>query len=332
MIVPLLRQHGRMLRRNLLYTAITRARRLVVLLTEPDALERAVRDTSDLRRTTLLRQRLSNTEPTGMTLHELDDQLAAATPDRPRGRRAGARLLPRPRQLAIEHKGQQDLVSIADRSGRGSAARAAGRGLSRATPSWARKAAAATVPRGPGCSTRSTAPSTSSRASRAGAWSRPWWSTAGSSSASPTIPVHDEMFTARRGGGALRNGAPVRVSGNQGVDTSCLALAYSFRQPTREPTWRWSTRRCSQGFEHRRCGSTAIQLCWVADGRCDAFVTQLLLLLGLPRRADPGRGGRRPGHRFRRRPRPARQRRRRRLHAGAGRRGRGTARTYPLRR
>ena len=57
-IVPLLRQHGRMLRRNLLYTAITRARRLVVLLTEPDALERAVRDTSDLRRTTLLRQRL----------------------------------------------------------------------------------------------------------------------------------------------------------------------------------------------------------------------------------------------------------------------------------
>ena len=28
-----------------------------------------------------------------------------------------------------------------------------------------------------------------------------------------------------------------------------------------------------QGFEHRRCGSTAVQLCWVADGRCDAFVT-----------------------------------------------------------
>jgi myo-inositol-1(or 4)-monophosphatase len=28
------------------------------------------------------------------------------------------------------------------------------------------------------------------------------------------------------------------------------------------------------GFEHRRCGSTAIQLCWVADGRCDAFITQ----------------------------------------------------------
>jgi exodeoxyribonuclease V alpha subunit len=57
-VVPLLRQHGRMLRRNLLYTAITRARALVVLLTEPDALERAVRNTSDLHRTTLLRWRL----------------------------------------------------------------------------------------------------------------------------------------------------------------------------------------------------------------------------------------------------------------------------------
>ncbi len=59
-VLPLLRQHGRMLRRNLLYTAITRARRLVVLLTEPEALERAVRDTSDLRRTTLLRHRLTD--------------------------------------------------------------------------------------------------------------------------------------------------------------------------------------------------------------------------------------------------------------------------------
>lgn len=63
-VLPLLRQHGRMLRRNLLYTAITRARRLVVLLTEPDALERAVRGTGDLHRTTLLRHRLSTRDRT----------------------------------------------------------------------------------------------------------------------------------------------------------------------------------------------------------------------------------------------------------------------------
>ena len=33
-VLPLARQHGRMLRRNLVYTAITRARRLVVLVVE----------------------------------------------------------------------------------------------------------------------------------------------------------------------------------------------------------------------------------------------------------------------------------------------------------
>jgi exodeoxyribonuclease V alpha subunit len=61
-VLPLLRQHGRMLRRNLLYTAVTRARRLAVLLTEPEALERAVRDGGDARRTTLLRERLRKVE------------------------------------------------------------------------------------------------------------------------------------------------------------------------------------------------------------------------------------------------------------------------------
>lgn len=61
-VIPLLREHGRMLRRDLLYTAITRARRLVVLLTEPDALERAVRTASSAARVSLLRRRLAGLE------------------------------------------------------------------------------------------------------------------------------------------------------------------------------------------------------------------------------------------------------------------------------
>lgn len=85
-------------------------------------------------------------------------------------------------------------------------------------------------------------------------------------------PVHDEMFVARSGGGTFRNGAPVRVSGNPTVDTSCLALAYSFRQD-RDTYVRMVDAALAHGFEHRRAGSTAIQLCWVADGRCDGFAT-----------------------------------------------------------
>jgi exodeoxyribonuclease V alpha subunit len=57
-VVILMRQHGRMLRRRLLYTAVTRARRLVVLVAEPEALERAIRDAGEQRRRTFLEQRL----------------------------------------------------------------------------------------------------------------------------------------------------------------------------------------------------------------------------------------------------------------------------------
>ncbi len=53
--------HGRMLERRLLYTALTRAERLLVLLTEPGALARAVRRTAGRRRS-LLEPRLRGEE------------------------------------------------------------------------------------------------------------------------------------------------------------------------------------------------------------------------------------------------------------------------------
>lgn len=85
-------------------------------------------------------------------------------------------------------------------------------------------------------------------------------------------PVHDELFTARRGGGAFRNGTPIRVSGKETVDTACLALTYSFRQPKRSYVDLVAAA-LARGFEHRRMGSTAVQLGYVADGRCDGLAT-----------------------------------------------------------
>lgn len=58
-VVALCRAHGRMLQRRLLYTAVTRARRLVVLVVEPGALARAVREGGGATRHTLLRARLA---------------------------------------------------------------------------------------------------------------------------------------------------------------------------------------------------------------------------------------------------------------------------------
>jgi len=57
-VVPLVRQHSLLLQRNLLYTAITRARRLCVLVGQPRALEMAVRNDRVALRNTGLAERL----------------------------------------------------------------------------------------------------------------------------------------------------------------------------------------------------------------------------------------------------------------------------------
>ena len=57
-VLPVLSSHGFMLQRNLLYTAVTRARRLVVLVGEPRAIAQAVRNAHTNRRYTGLRERV----------------------------------------------------------------------------------------------------------------------------------------------------------------------------------------------------------------------------------------------------------------------------------
>ena len=58
-VVPVTTHHYVMLRRNLLYTAITRGRKLVVIVGQKWALERAVEEASDLRRYSTLREQLA---------------------------------------------------------------------------------------------------------------------------------------------------------------------------------------------------------------------------------------------------------------------------------
>ncbi|MCX7818331.1 MAG: ATP-dependent RecD-like DNA helicase [Kiritimatiellae bacterium] len=64
-VVPLHTQHYVMLQRNLLYTAVTRGRRLVVLVGSPRALAIAVRRTETHRRVTLLKEWLVHGPPGG---------------------------------------------------------------------------------------------------------------------------------------------------------------------------------------------------------------------------------------------------------------------------
>ena len=60
-VVPVLTQHYLMLQRNLLYTAITRGRRLVVVVGSRKALAMAVRNGRPGERNSMLRARLSET-------------------------------------------------------------------------------------------------------------------------------------------------------------------------------------------------------------------------------------------------------------------------------
>jgi exodeoxyribonuclease V alpha subunit len=60
-VIPLSTQHYVLLERSLLYTAITRAKRLVVLVGDPKALSLAVRKQENRRRFTGLRAELANT-------------------------------------------------------------------------------------------------------------------------------------------------------------------------------------------------------------------------------------------------------------------------------
>ncbi|MEE8397233.1 MAG: ATP-binding domain-containing protein, partial [bacterium] len=61
-VLPLTTQHAIMLQRNLLYTALTRARKLVVLVGTEKAIGMAVRNVNPELRHTRLRQRLAERE------------------------------------------------------------------------------------------------------------------------------------------------------------------------------------------------------------------------------------------------------------------------------
>ena len=60
-VIPLAMQHYRLLERNLLYTAVTRGKQLVVVIAEPKALQIAVRNRRSQRRITRLAERLVGT-------------------------------------------------------------------------------------------------------------------------------------------------------------------------------------------------------------------------------------------------------------------------------
>ena len=83
-------------------------------------------------------------------------------------------------------------------------------------------------------------------------------------------PVHDELFAARRGGGARLNGETIRCGGDTDFSQAMTGLGISTRVEP-EPTARIMARLLAAGGMFHRCGSGALSLAYVACGRLNAY-------------------------------------------------------------
>jgi len=90
-------------------------------------------------------------------------------------------------------------------------------------------------------------------------------------------PTRRELFTATRGGGAFLNGVPMRVSPHAALIDALLVTGfpYTIHQHRGELVSLFSAF-LAEAQAVRRLGSAALDLCYVAAGRLDAFWEQHL--------------------------------------------------------
>jgi len=94
---------------------------------------------------------------------------------------------------------------------------------------------------------------------------------------SVSIPPWDELFVARRGGGATRNGGPIHVSKNPTLQTCLMITGFPYDRRERADRylgfWKGFMMR-THGV--RRLGSAALDLCYVAAGVFDGYYEESL--------------------------------------------------------
>jgi len=83
-------------------------------------------------------------------------------------------------------------------------------------------------------------------------------------------PATDELYVARRDGGATLNGRPIRVSGLIDPRQAMIEAGWSTRRPS-APYIALVDHLYRAGAQVRRAGSGALGLAYVADGRTDGY-------------------------------------------------------------
>ncbi len=84
-------------------------------------------------------------------------------------------------------------------------------------------------------------------------------------------PTRDEMFAAEKGGGARLNGAQIHVSQTARLAESLVATGFPSHKRHKNPNIHFYHQITLRSHGVRRAGSAALDLCYVACGRFDAF-------------------------------------------------------------
>jgi len=84
-------------------------------------------------------------------------------------------------------------------------------------------------------------------------------------------PMMDEFFFAEAGKGAFLNGEPISVSSKTDFNTAFLVTGFPYHYDEQTDPLRVFSKLIKRGLPIRRLGSAALDLCWVACGRFDAF-------------------------------------------------------------
>jgi myo-inositol-1(or 4)-monophosphatase len=87
-------------------------------------------------------------------------------------------------------------------------------------------------------------------------------------------PVHEETFAAVRGGGATRNGLPIRCSDETDLGRALVATGFSYDPARRRHQAEVVAHVMPHIRDIRRMGAAAVDLCSVACGRVDAYFEQ----------------------------------------------------------
>lgn len=91
------------------------------------------------------------------------------------------------------------------------------------------------------------------------------------------IPALDEMFTAIRGNGAHLNGTPIRCNATTDLSQALVCTGFSYSPGQRTLQAQRVARMIHLVRDIRRFGAAAIDLCYVACGRLDAYFEENLL-------------------------------------------------------